>query len=204
VALAAPDGCDHQHPYLVGLTHDEAIDWLRRYSHKPARTSPPSGSPRYLSLPLVRLDSARARAWLDAPCEHDDGTNANYCGVDPQEAPGFCWEAEDFLARVDDLVGSASSAGLFGEAVELQVYACADHSGVAYGALIVVSVKAEDRPSLRLASYFQEHRDLVWNTNDRGLDAAVGVLRAVAATAANALDHTRTAVSALTIPAAAR
>jgi hypothetical protein len=203
-AMAAPDGCDHQHPYLVGVTHDEAIAWLRRHSHSPAQTSRPCASPHHLSLPPVMLDPARARTWLDAPCEHEDGTNATYCGIYPDEEPGFGWESEDFLARVDDLVGNASSAGLFGEAVELEVYACADHSGITDGALIVVSVEADDRPRLRLASYFQDHRDLAWDTNDRGVDAAVGVLRAVAAIATDALDSTQVAMSALTVPAAMR
>ena len=154
-----------------------------------------------LNLPTVTLDPGRARGWLTEPAEQDPAeTNAEYCGVTDIDPP-FGWESDHFLARADDLIAVASRARLFGPGAGLQLYLSADHDGVTDGGLLVVSVHPPaGRPALRVASHHLDYADLIWDTAQTGLDAAVGVLRAAAATAAAVLAHAR---RALTGPAAA-
>jgi hypothetical protein len=151
-----------------------------------------------LSLPIIRLDPDRARAWLTEPNPQDPvETNAERCGVylDGDGASDFGYLSHDLHARIEDLLGEASEAGLFGDRIELQSYATADHDGTVDGAVLVVTVTRQDggRP-LRLASYHLTDSDLVWDRELTGLDAAVGVLRAAAA---NADEVLRVATAAL-------
>jgi len=154
-----------------------------------------------LSLPTVRLDPHRARAWLTEPNQHDPAeTNAARCGVqiDEDGSSDFGYLCSDLHARIEDLLGEASAAGLFGDRVELQAYATADHDGIIDGAVLVVSVARRDggRP-LRLASYHLVDSDLVWDREQTGLEAAVGVLRAAAATADEVLSAATAALGVL-------
>jgi hypothetical protein len=153
------------------------------------------------SLPTVRLDPSRARTWLNEPNRHDPAeTNAARCGVfvDEDGTCEFGYPSPDLLACVDDLVGEASAAGLFGDRVELQTYLTADHDGTTDGVVLLVSVKRPDGgPPLRLASYHLEHHDLVWDTAQSGLDAAVGVLRAAASHADDVLRRAGAALGVL-------
>ena len=156
-----------------------------------------------MKMPTVTLDPGRARGWLTEPADHEPAlTNAEYCGVTNEHLP-FGWESDDFLARADDLIGVASRARLFGPDLDLQVYLSADHDGVTDGALLVVSVRPPDKgPALRIASHHLHHADIIWDTTQTGLDAAVGVLRAAAANATQALAHAAPALTALTAASA--
>ncbi len=153
------------------------------------------------TLPTVSVDPGPARAWLSEPNRHDPAeTNAARCGVFVEEhgTCAFGYPSPDLLARVEDLVGEASAAGLFGDRVELQTYLTADHDRTTDGAVLVISVERPDGgPPLRLASYHLEHRDLVWDTDESGLHAAVGVLRAAAFHADDVLRRAAAALGVL-------
>ena len=140
------------------------------------------------ALPSIDFDEAKARAWLTAPSPHsiDGETNAEDAGVlgdwDPESDDG------DFLAVVDRLVVGADEAALFGDQVSLLAYITAGTDLIADGALITITgPRPAAAPALRLSSPYLDHGDLQWNRDDRGLDAALGILRSVA-------HHARTSV----------
>lgn len=131
-------------------------------------------------LPDIGLDLDAGRAWLSAPCQSGDETNAQYAGVTSDG-----WSPLDdggaFLATAEQPVNAADRVGLFGRRVNVLLFITAGTDLVADGALVTASPRnGDDAIGLRLCSYHLDHNDLQWDPASRGLDAALGVLRSAA------------------------
>lgn len=142
----------------------------------------------FAQLTVADLDTDTAAAWLR------DGRH------DVEDFPALGSDAGAFLAAVEDLVAQADDADLFGADVTVSVAVSCDSSGVMDGAFVFVSPDDnKGGPFLRLASLHQEHRSLTTAASDTdGLDGAVGVLEAVAATARETLRDAKTALGIIT------
>lgn len=168
---------------------DLGLDWDRHrvgelvlVAQATALTAPTAPTALTPAVPAVSFDEATAAAWLRAPAPDsiDGETNAEDAGVfddwDPEADGG------DLLVVVDRLVVGADRAALFGDQVSVLAYITTGTDLIADGAVITVTCPRESAATrtLRLGSYHLDHGDLQWLRGDRGLDAALGILRSVA------------------------
>lgn len=130
----------------------------------------------------ITFDAEQARLWLDSPSPEDtDLTVAAELGVDDDSDFGY-ETGLDFDARLEDLVGRASSAGLFGSGWAVSVWLVRDGDGRCDGGLVTVDVPGE-RP-LRLAGLHVDHKHLTDDRSAVGQAAAVAALSTIADQAA--------------------
>jgi hypothetical protein len=141
--------------------------------------------------PVLQFDEAAVREWLD-----DEDTRLEVLGYDADlpDYPEY-GDGAAFLSHVDNLVTHAADDGLLHirdaagyDVVKVYFTFVSDSAGVLDGGVITVDYwRSPHGPAVRFASAPLIHNDLINDTAETGVDAAVSILRAITATVAEVL-----------------